>query len=66
MLSLSGQTGLATVQLYPEPADQYAPRYSDTVQVPLARLLPPRNEVSEVTGVEFVWSDRTDHSTAVP
>ena len=49
VLSVSEQTGLASVQLEPPSDPDFQPaRYSDTVQVPLRRLTPPRNEVSMV------------------
>ena len=44
--SVSEQTGLATVELCP-PGSTDHPRYSETVQVPLSRLKPPRNEVRD-------------------
>ena len=48
VISVSEQTGLATVQLEPPSDADFTPaRYSDTVQVPLSRLKPPRNEVSD-------------------
>ena len=47
--SMSEQTGLATVSLESPSDEDYLPaRYSDTVQVPITRLKPPRNEVSKL------------------
>lgn len=45
VLSVSEQTGMVTVQLDPEGPEDRHPRYSDTVQVPITRVLPIRNEV---------------------
>ena len=42
VVSVSEQTGLATVEVT---GDSELPRYSDTVQVPLSRLTPPRSQV---------------------
>lgn len=44
--SVSEQTGMVTIQLEPDPVNFYAPRFSDVIHVPLARLIPPRNQVS--------------------
>ena len=44
--SVSEQTGLAVISLQPSTSQDFEPpRYSDTVQVPLSRLIPPRNQV---------------------
>ncbi|OWF52164.1 E3 ubiquitin-protein ligase HECTD4 [Mizuhopecten yessoensis] len=45
VLSVSEQTGMATLQLDTDPNLIYAPRYSDTIQVPVTRLQPIRNEI---------------------
>lgn len=42
--SVSEQTGMVTIQLEPDPVNFYAPRFSDVIHVPLARLIPPRNQ----------------------
>ena len=46
--SVSESTGLATVELLPPSSDDFTPpRYSDTVQVPITRLRPPNQDVSD-------------------
>ena len=44
VVSVSEASSLATVQLFSS-EDTHSARYSDEVQVPLARLRPIRNEV---------------------
>ena len=46
VISVSEQTGIATIQLEADPVNFYAPRFSDVIHVPLTRLVPPRNQVS--------------------
>ncbi|KAJ8312853.1 hypothetical protein KUTeg_010226 [Tegillarca granosa] len=43
VLTVSEQTGMAAVHL--DTDNEFAPRYSDTVQVPVARLQPIRSEI---------------------
>lgn len=45
VLSVSEQTGMVTIQLDPEGCEDRHPRYSDTIQVPITRVMPVRNEV---------------------
>lgn len=45
VLSVSEQTGMVTIQLDPEGGEDRHPRYSDTIQVPITRVMPVRNEV---------------------
>lgn len=45
VLSVSEQTGMVTIQLDPEGGEDRHPRYSDTILVPITRVMPVRNEV---------------------
>lgn len=56
VLSVSEQTGMVTLQLDLEGGEDRHPRYSDTIQVPITRVMPVRNEVKLCFDFKFVFS----------
>ncbi|XP_055995500.1 probable E3 ubiquitin-protein ligase HECTD4 isoform X2 [Ostrea edulis] len=56
VVSVSEQTGMATVQLDHETEEDRHPRFSDTVQVPINRIIPVRNEIYKSTNVPVTES----------
>ncbi|XP_062590799.1 probable E3 ubiquitin-protein ligase HECTD4 isoform X2 [Saccostrea cucullata] len=56
VISVSEQTGMVTVQLDPETEEDRHPRFSDTIQVPLTRLIPVRNEIYKSANVPVTES----------
>ena len=54
---------MASIQLDPDKGDTHAPRYSDTIQVPVSRLRPVRNEVRSLRSSP--WSFRQSYSNVI-
>jgi E3 ubiquitin-protein ligase HECTD4 len=55
VVTVSEQAGMVTAKLQPPSDDDFQPpRYSETVQVPISRLRPPRNQVCSVRANTFL------------